>query len=201
MIQQRLLSPATHALAIRGAVLIACALLLPGLIAAQSTPTQTDSDDDDAPVPVRAAPAPAPVPVAKPGPTITIRILDAKTGDPINPSNLLIHVDRRDEPFNEGLKLNGSDPATAVLPFGATLFSVEGAYNSSTEVYVNCDTDSGKESGTLKWYSVADIMKTGVVTENICYKGKYQHRLKISPVPGEFVFFVRTHSWHEQITN
>jgi hypothetical protein len=171
MIQQRLLSLATGAQATRGAILIACALLLPCLASAQT------------------------------GPTITVRILDAKTGDPINPTNLLIHIDHRDEPNNEGLKLNGSDPATAVLPPTATLFAVEGAYDSSTQVYINCDTDSGKDSGTLKWYSVAEIVKTGVVTENICYKGKYQHRLKISPVPGEFVFFVRTHNWHEGITN
>ena len=163
---------ATGAHATGGAVLIAGALLLSSLAAAQT------------------------------GPTVSIRILDAKTGTPISPSNLLIHVDHRDEPFNEGLKLNGVDPATAVLPPGATLLAVEGAYNGSTEVYVNCDTDTGKDStGTLKWYSIADILKTGIVTANLCYRGKYQHKLNISPVPGEFVFFVRTHSWHEGITD
>jgi hypothetical protein len=171
MIQQKLLSIATGAQATRGAFIVACALLLPCLAAAQA------------------------------GPTVTIRIIDSKTGEPINPSNLLIRVDHRDEPFNQGLKLNGSDPATAVLPPNAKLLSVQGAYSSSMEVYVNCDTDTGKDSGTLKWYSIADILKTGIVTQNLCYKGKYQHRLNISPVPGEFVFFVRTHNWHEGITD
>lgn len=203
MIQQRLLSPLTHTQAIRGAILIGCALLFSSLAAAQAVPTpaQTNSDDDQAvPVPAPAAPVP-PAPAPKPGPTVTIRILDSKTGTPINPSNLLIHVDHRDEPFNEGLKLHGTDPATAVLPAGATTFAVEGAYNASMDVYVNCDTDTGKDAtGTLKWYSIADILKTGIVTDNLCYKSKYQHRLNISPVPGEFVFFVRTHNWHEQIS-
>jgi hypothetical protein len=206
MIQQRVLSLVTGVQATLGAILLASAFLLPCVAAAQNPPipAQTDPDDEQtAPAPAKAAPAPAqtaPV-VAQTGPTVTIRILDAKTGDPINPSNLLVHVDHKDEPFNEGLKLNGSDPATAVLPPTATLLAIEGAYDSSTQVFINCDTDSGKDSGTLKWYSIAEIMKTGVVTQNVCYKGKYQHRLNISPVPGEFVFFVRTHNWHEKITD
>ncbi len=207
MIQQRLLSLATGAQARRGAILIACALLLPCLAAAQTAPTPAQTDPDDAeqgaPAPAHTAPAPAqtaPV-AAQAGPMITIRILDGKTGEPIRPSNLLIRVNHRDELFNEGLKFNDNYTATAVLPPNATLLSVEGSYASSLEVYVNCDTDSGKDSGTLKWYSIADIVKTGVVTANLCYRGKYQHKLNVSSVPGEFVFFVRTHNWHEGITD
>jgi hypothetical protein len=203
MIEQRLLSLATGAQATRGAVLIACALLLPHLAAAQNVPTPVQPDSDDQTAPVQPAPAPArpAPPPAKPGPTVTIRILDGKTGQPINPSNLLIHLDHRDEPSNEGLKVNGDYTSTAVLPPGGKLLAVEGAYNASMEVYVNCDTDTGKDSGTLKWYSIADILKTGIVTDNLCYRGKYQRKFKVSPVPGEFVFFVRTHSWHEGITD
>jgi hypothetical protein len=199
MIQQRLSLLAARPQAICGAIFVACVLLLPCLATAQNVPTPAQTDPDDAqpaPAPVQSAPV-----AAQTGPTITIRILDSKTGDPINPSNLLIRVDHRDEPFNEGLKLNGSDPATAVLPPSATTLSVQGAYSSSMEVYINCDTDIGKDTGTLKWYSIADIVKTGIVTQNLCYKGKYQHRLNISPVPGEFLFFVRTHNWHEKITD
>jgi hypothetical protein len=134
-------------------------------------------------------------------PTITIRILDGKSGEPIKPTNLLIRVNHVEEPDNEGLKLNDDYTATAVLPPGATLLSVQGAYDSSTQVYVNCDTDTGKEGGELKWYSIADILKTGIVTTNLCYKGRYQHKLNISPVPGEFVFFVRTNSWHDALAH
>ncbi len=171
MIQQKFLSLATGAQATRGAIVLACALFLPGLAAAQT------------------------------GPTITIRILDGKTGEPINPSNLLIRVDRKDEPNNEGLKLNGADPATAVLPPSATLLSVQGAYNASMDVYINCDADAGKDNTVLKWYSIADILKTGVVAPDLCYKGKYQHKFNIAAKPGEFVFFVRTHSWRDILSD
>lgn len=206
MIKQRLLSFATGAQATRGAVLIACALLLPGLATAQNAPSpaQTDSDDQQtAPAPAQTAPAPAqtaPV-AAQTGPTVTIRILDSKTGEPIRPTNFIIRVDRKDEPFNEGLKLNDDYTATAVLPPGVTLLSVQGAYNGSMEVYVNCDTDTGKDGGPLKWYSIADVLKTGIVTSNLCYRGKYLHKLNVSAVPGEFVFFVRQHNWHEGIAD
>jgi hypothetical protein len=203
MIKQRLHSLATGAQATRGAVLIVCALLLSGLAAAQNAPTPgTDSDDDQTvPVPAKTAPAQPAPPPAKPGPKITIRILDSKTGAPIRPSNFMIRIDHKDEPYNEELKLNDDYTATAVLPPGATLLSVQGAYESSMEVYINCDTDIGKDGGTLKWYSVADIVKTGIVTSNLCYRGKYEHKLNVSAVPGEFVFFVRTHNWRDGLTD
>ncbi|MFZ0301739.1 MAG: hypothetical protein WAL75_03600 [Terracidiphilus sp.] len=171
MIQQRLLSPATGVRATCGAVLLASALLLPHLAAAQAAPT------------------------------ITIRILDGKTGQPINPTNLIIRVDRKDEPNNEGLKLNGADPATALLPQNATVLSVQGSYSDSMEVYINCDVDAGKDSTALKWYSIADILKTGMVTPDLCFKGKFHNKFNIVPKPGEFVFFVRTHNWHDVLVD
>jgi len=207
MNQQRLLSLATGAQAVRGAVLIACALFLPCVAAAQNAPTpgQTDANDDEQTAPASARPAPAPVQPApaaiQPGPTITIRVLDSKTGQPLRPTNLLIHINHNDEPRNDGLKLNDDFTSTAVLPLDAKVLSIEGAYDQSTLVYINCDTDTGRDGGMLKWYSIAEIVKTGIVTDNLCYKGKYQHKLKVSPVPGEFVFYVRTHNWHEGITD
>lgn len=191
--------------AVSGAALLAFAFLVPCLVpclaAAQNAPTpgQNDSDDDQ-PVPVPAPPptvfVPAPPPVK-----ITIRILDSKTGAPIKPTNLIIHIDHKDEPYNEGLKLNDDYTSTALVPADAKVLSVEGAYASSMESYVNCDTDTGKDGGALKWYSIADILKTGLVTSNLCFRGKYQNKLKVSTVPGEFVFFVRTHNWHDGLAD
>jgi len=202
MIQQSLLSFATGAQATGGAILIACALFLPCLAAAQNVPDPGQTDPDDA-APAAPAPVkqPAPVVAAQPGPTVTIRILDGKTGQPINPSNLMIRVDHKDQLFNEALTLNGADPATAVLPLSAKVLSVEGSYDSSTEIYVNCDADTGKDGGTLKWYSIADIMKTGVVTPNLCFKGKFQNSFKVTAKPGEFVFFVRGRNWRNVLSD
>ncbi len=134
-----------------------------------------------------------------PAQTITIRILDGKTGGPIAPTNLLIRVDRRDEFHNTGLTLNGREPAVAILPSGAKLLSVEGAYDNSTEVYINCDADTGKDGGELKWYSIKDIMTAGVVTPDLCFKGKYAPRLHVVAKPGEFVFFVRAIGLRDQL--
>jgi len=167
MNRQRLFLSAKTATTARTAILLAGALLLPCLLAAQT------------------------------GPTVTIRILDGKTGDPIAPSNLIIRVDRKDQYHNEGLKLNGDQPATALLPAGALLLSVEGTYNASMDIYLNCDSDMRRDGGALQWYSIADILKTGVVAPDLCYKGKYEHKLHIAAKPGEFVFFVRTHGWRD----
>ncbi|MGD0910275.1 MAG: hypothetical protein ABR928_00175 [Terracidiphilus sp.] len=169
MMPQKVLSPATGAQAARGIILLACALLLPCLAAAQT------------------------------GPTVTIRILDGKTGEPIRPANLIVRVDHREEPFNEGLKMNGDDPTTATLPPNATLLSIQGTYNASMDIYVNCDADAGKDKTILKWYSIADILKSGMVTPNLCYKGKFQNAFKIVAKPGEFVFFVRASGWQDVI--
>lgn len=169
MIPQKLLSPAAGAQAARVATLLACVLLLPCLASAQT------------------------------GPTVTIRILDGKTGEPIHVNNLIVRVDHRDEPYNEGLKLNGDDPATATLPANATQLSIQGTYNASMDTYINCDADAGRDNTVLKWYSITDVLKSGMVTPNLCYKGKYQNAFKIVAKPGEFVFFVRTSGWRDVI--
>jgi len=137
---------------------------------------------------------------AQTAPSITIRILDGKTGEPISPSNFILRFNHRDEPDNTGLVFNGGEVATATLPANATVISVEGSYGSNTtEVYINCDSDTARDPGVTQWYSIADILKSGMVTPNHCYKDKYEHRFSIAPKPGEFVFYVRTHNWHEII--
>ena len=56
-------------------------------------------------------------------------------------------------------------------------------------------------STALKWYSIADILKTGMVTPDLCFKGKFHNKFNIVPKPGEFVFFVRTHNWHDVLVD
>lgn len=137
---------------------------------------------------------------AQSAPAITIRILDGRTGEPLNPSNFIIRFDRVDEPNNEGLKFDGGETATDTPPASATVISVEGSYGSnSTEVYINCDSDTARNNGVVQWYSLADILKNGLVAPNHCYGNKYEHRFKIAPKPGEFVFYARTQNWHDLI--
>ncbi|HTW81189.1 MAG TPA: hypothetical protein VME23_16690 [Terracidiphilus sp.] len=134
---------------------------------------------------------------AQTGPTISIRILDGRTGEPVKPSNLLIRVDHKDDLQNTGLTLNGDQPATAVLPADAKLLSVQGTYNASIDIFLSCDSNEGRTQGPLQWYSIADIIKTGVIAPDQCYKGRYAKNLHVTAKPGEFVFFVRTHGWRD----
>jgi hypothetical protein len=137
---------------------------------------------------------------AQSAPAITIRILDGRTGEPLNPSNFIVRFNRIDEPNNEGLRFNGGETATDTPPAGATVISIEGSYgSSSTEVYINCDSDTARYAGVVQWYSLADILKSGLVAPNHCYGNKYEHRFSIAPKPGEFVFYARTHNWHDLI--
>jgi hypothetical protein len=95
------------------------------------------------------------------------------------------------------LKENGTGKLT--LPKGATLLSVQGTYNSSTDIYVNCDSVSEKDNPVLHWYEVAEILTAGVVAPNGCVKPAVAAKLKSFANPGEFVFFVRKLNWREQM--
>jgi hypothetical protein len=44
-------------------------------------------------------------------------------------------------------------------------------------------------------------MKTGVVTPNLCFKGKFQNSFKVTAKPGEFVFFVRGRNWRNVLSD
>jgi len=76
-------------------------------------------------------------------------------------------------------------------PSGATFLGVQGAYHKSLDLYINCDAAMEKDTSTLHWYSISDILSTGVAASNECYKGKYADATHVTPKPGQFVFFVR----------
>ncbi len=134
---------------------------------------------------------------AQTAPTVTILMLDGKTGRPIVPSNFIIRVDHLNAVHNEWLKLNDDGTGEVTFPSGASFLSVQGTYNSSMEIYVNCDSSMEKDTSTLHWYSVLDILNSGVAMPNECYKGKYAEATHVTPKPGQFIFFVRKNNWHE----
>jgi hypothetical protein len=77
------------------------------------------------------------------------------------------------------------------LPPEAAVFTIQGTYDNSTEVYVNCDAASGKADTIDHWYTVSDILTVGFVAPNGCGK------VKAAAKPGEFVFYVRRPNWRE----
>jgi hypothetical protein len=128
--------------------------------------------------------------------TITILMLDGKTGKPLVPDNYMVRIDHLNQLHNEALKVNDDGSGKVTVPDSASFLAVQGTYHGSIEIYVNCDAGMEKDTSALHWYSIADILNAGVVTPNECYKGKYANSA-ITAKPGEFVFFVRETNWRE----
>jgi DNA/RNA endonuclease YhcR with UshA esterase domain len=129
--------------------------------------------------------------------TITITMLDGKTGKPLIPDNYIVRFNHLNAMHGESLKMNDDGTGTVTVPDNATFISVQGTYLGSMEIYVNCDAGMEKNTSTLHWYSIAEIESTGVTAANECYKGKYANTA-ISAKPGEFTFFVREANWREK---
>jgi hypothetical protein len=126
--------------------------------------------------------------------TITIVMLNGKTGKPIIPDNFVIRFNELNAIRNETLVLNDDGTGKVTLPAGVTQLSVQGTYHGSMDIYINCDAGMEKDTSTLHWYSIADILTSGVAAPNECYKGKYANP-SITAHPGQFIFFVREIGW------
>jgi len=140
-------------------------------------------------------------PVQLPQRIITIVIADGKTGKTITPDNFVIRYNHLNAIRNETLALNDDGTGKLNIPANATHLSVQGTYHNSVDVYVNCDAAMEKDTSTLHWYSIDEIVKTGVSAPNECYKGKYAKGAAIPPIPGEFIFYVREIGWHDSLWN
>lgn len=134
----------------------------------------------------------------QPSKTITILMLDGKTGKPLTPNNYIVRFDHSDTIHNESLQISGDGIGKVLVPAGTTFFSVQATYHDSLEIYINCDAGMEKNTSTLHWYSVTDIVNSGVAAPDECYKGKYTDDFGLTPKPGEFVFFVREISWRDR---
>jgi hypothetical protein len=125
--------------------------------------------------------------------TITIRMLDSRTGHLIESSNFLIRADRKETLHADWVKENDDGSATLTLPSGVALVSTQATYDSSLNIYINCDSVKDKQPNAEHWYDVAQILSSGIVAPNGCSK-------KIATAkPGEFVFFVRKRNWKEEL--
>jgi len=128
---------------------------------------------------------------AQDGRTISIRIFDGKSAQPLVPSNLIVRIDHHDEIRNETLHIDSDGVGTVTVPDNAMVLSVQGTYDNGMELYFNCDAGMEKNAEAIHWYSIADILSTGVIAPNECYKGKYERNPRVPLKPGEFDFFVR----------
>ncbi len=125
--------------------------------------------------------------------SISIRLLDGKTGLPVKASNFLVRVDRHDTVHSEWVTINDDGTVIVTLPDDAKEISMKATYDLGMDTYVNCDAAKESDKERNIWYPIATILKSGVVAPNECDKTAFK------PKPGEFTFFVRKRSWHDNL--
>ena len=135
--------------------------------------------------------------------TITVRMVDNRTGRLIATSNYLVRINHQDAEHGDWVKKNEDGTGRLLLPAEAILLSIHATYDDATMIYVNCDADKDRGSSDHAaapdhWYPLADILTTGVVAPNQCVGKKVPEKLQVVAKPGEFVFFVRPQNSREQ---
>jgi hypothetical protein len=136
--------------------------------------------------------------------TITIRMLDGRTGKPVAASNFQVRIDHNQTIHANWVTQNEDGSTKLTLPRTAILFTIQGTFDSAEQLYLNCDVAGAKEKQGDRWYEVATILSSGVAAPNGC--AKPHDAAKLSPEakqmmvakPGEFVFFVRKRNMLEQ---
>jgi adhesin HecA-like repeat protein len=135
--------------------------------------------------------------------TITVRMLDNRTGLLIASSNYLVRADHKADLHGTWITQDEDGTGKLTLPAGVDVISIHATYDAATMTYVNCDADKDHGSAerapaTDHWYSVASIVSSGVVAPNNCVGKKVPEKLQVVAKPGEFVFFVRPMNAKEQ---
>jgi hypothetical protein len=130
--------------------------------------------------------------------TITIRVLDGKTGRPLMASGYMVRVDHEQTAHANWAVQNQDGSGKLTVPGGATLFSIQATYDASTQTYVNCDSLTPDALPVDRWYAISEILATGIVAPNGCGKPKDAAKIKVVAKPGEFVFLVRRMTTREQ---
>ncbi len=125
--------------------------------------------------------------------SISIRLLDGKTGLPVKASNFLVRVDHNDTVHPEWVKINDDGSVIVTLPADAKDISIKATYSMGMDTYVNCDAARESDKERNIWYSIATILSTGIVAPDECAKTAFK------PKPGEFLFFVRKRAWHDNL--
>jgi hypothetical protein len=125
--------------------------------------------------------------------TITIRMLDSKTGNPIPPSMFQVTINTKDYSHLESFPPNKEGLGELVVKGDATVISVQALYQPGDRIFVDCDLVKDKIAFQSHWYAIPEIFASGIVAPNSCSK------LKAVARPGEFVFFVRPMNWYEKL--
>jgi PKD repeat protein len=135
--------------------------------------------------------------------TITVRMLDSKSGNLIATSQFLVRIDHQETVHGNWVVKNEDGTGKLTVPASADVLSIHATYEDTTQVYVNCDANkdvgtSAHAAGLDHWYKISGILTSGVVAPNACVGKKVPDKLQVVAQPGEFVFFVRKLNVKEQ---
>ena len=127
--------------------------------------------------------------------TIAIRMLDSKTGQPITTSEFQVWSNRQLGPNFAWVRQNKEGIGEMTLPSGNNIavIQIHAQYGPAMWYYANCDSVWHWGQHRETWYSLSDILMSGIVAPNYCTNKKTVAK------PGEFVFFVRHQYWWEQM--
>jgi hypothetical protein len=130
--------------------------------------------------------------------SITIRMLDGKTGHLIKASNYLVRIDRQSAVHANWVTQAEDAPGKLTLPPEAKLVLIQGTYESAMQLYVNCDAAGEKGTPPEHWYEIVQILSTGLTARNGCAKPREAAKIQVAAKPGEFIFYVRRmNPWEE----
>jgi hypothetical protein len=127
--------------------------------------------------------------------TISVRLLDGKTGLPVKASNFLVRVDHHETDHPDWVTISDDGTVLITVPADTKDISLKATYGMGMETYVNCDAAKENDKERNIWYSIATILSTGIVAPDECARTNYK------PKPGEFTFFVRKRAWNDQLEN
>jgi hypothetical protein len=125
--------------------------------------------------------------------TISIRLLDGKTGLSVKASNFLVRVDHYDTFHPDWIKINDDGTVFVTLPADAKEISVKATYGMGMDTYVNCDAAKESDKERNIWYSITTILNAGIVAPDECARTDFKAK------PGEFIFFVRKRAWNDNL--
>ena len=123
--------------------------------------------------------------------TISIRLLDGKTGLPVKASNFLVRVDHNETVHPDWVKINDDGTVVVTVPADAKEISVKATYGMGMDTYVNCDAAKESDKERNIWYSITTILNAGIVAPDECARTAFKAK------PGEFIFFVRKRAWND----
>jgi hypothetical protein len=118
-----------------------------------------------------------------PPPTITVRLINGKNGKPVSDDAPNIHF------AGDNARYGGNPPTNSN---GEVVVSVHSPdIEVMPNLYADCRYKHDSTAGLGVKYSIEEILRTGIVSENFCGK----HRLK--PLPGVLILYVRPRTLFE----